>query len=152
MGALSKPVGDLFTRLGAHAVPAGILAGFRIESVSRTSADGVDDLPRVTGVGIRADDETRSLQAGFAKLSVRLSVSSKKEPGLAAHLADLERVMDAVETNASGEWDATLESGTIKGVSFSGDETETTGVSISTLVTVTVETVPFNRGNRRGAS
>lgn len=150
MGALSQPVSELLARLNYHAgAPGRILEGWTVNEVAETRADGADDHPNVTLVSVTVTDEPRTQPASFSTLSVRLAVATAKGGGYVSHLQAVEKLLDAVETDTAGAPDYTVGLSTMRGVRVQGEEPDTTGVAIQTFVVVALETVPFNRSNRR---
>lgn len=149
MGALSQPVSELVARLQYHAAPTRILEGFRVMPKPETAVEGRDDLPRVMLLRLNLTDDSQSQTTSFARILVALAISSRKEGDMTGHAQDVEKVLDAIEVGTDGKVDFEVGGSTIRGVRVAGEETEATGVGIQTIVTVTLETKPFNRGARR---
>lgn len=150
---LSTGITELAARLNYHKATGGIISGMKVHTKPTERALGEMDMPSVIMFGVsyeeRADANPRETNSGDVIVSLRLCVDDSN--GLDGLLTKLASLLDAIETNTSGEVDLKVGGSSINGISVRTPDTEATSVGLNIQVDVTIGTIPFRRGNRRRA-
>lgn len=107
MGRYSTPIQDLIDRLTYHTAtgqtPARMLAGMKIVQVPTVEVEGTTDLPSAR---IYVPDfieffaPARNIDGA---VQVKVIIASDRAQGIPAALAWVEKFLDAVQTNTSGD-------------------------------------------------
>lgn len=154
MPRYSTIVSTLISRLQAHNVALGILAGFKFVTIPVADPEGERDLASgvlrmfLPEIKEKAHDQLAIISGGT--FTMKLTVSTKKDSGIAAHVLACEKVMDAIELNGS-TIDLLLGATLAKPLEISVGEPfiPDGGISINSHVTVTVVPKAFKSGARR---
>ena len=149
MGNLSKVVAAIESRLTFHAQAGGILDGVGMAFEPVAAIEGEADLPKVRMLVPDIGETPKTALLAEPSMTLTLAVSTRRADGIAAHLAAVEAVLDALEVNDDGRQDTSL-AGTLP-VPF----TVRTGgnnvldLSITTDLSLNLKPRPAVRGNRR---
>lgn len=152
MGDYSAVVTELGTRLTYHATtatPARILNGFQLRLSAVRETVGQRDHPFVELYGVEGNEEYVPNDLLKATLTVQLVVGTLRSDGPTGHLAAVEKVLDAIETNSSGVLDPSLNRKLISRLEMNFSASSETDLTMNSIVTVRMMLHPQSRGARR---
>lgn len=150
MSTLSAPLTEIILRLQFSAVTDGLLDGWKVYDVPVERIDGIADLPFVAVLMPDFSEDYRSAKQALPKLNVVLWIGSNKTAGLAAHLANVDKVLNAIELNRSTPRlrNPGLSGTIMKPFNVSRGDNATLDISLTTKLTLALEARPALRGNR----
>jgi hypothetical protein len=158
MGMYSTPIQDVIDRLTYHTlaaqIPARMLDGTKLESVPRSSVEGLADLPGVRLLIPTVESEyfpggRTGQEQGTIKMLLVIGV--KRDDGanaLATLLKQVETVLDALNIDATGQFSPSIK-GTLKPFSWKIENTYPVDNSLNAQVSVSLEPRPVPLGQRR---
>jgi hypothetical protein len=154
MGKYVELVQTVIDRITFHAVPGGILEGFKAFYGPTEDVEGISDLPSVR-LFIPTPSEAWSGTKGTFGLVVNVMVATARAQrvqdgtDVLEHTAALEKVMDAIETNVDGNVEFTFSGKLVKPIELSLHGQSANPISIMSEVSIAMERIPFARGTRR---
>lgn len=130
----------------------GLLHGFKFEDNAVKQVEGIKDLPKIYMVIPDLSMATHPRLIGDAGLLFKIVVSTKATAGLVAFVQNVEKVLDALETDhETGELDLTLNGTLLRPLDCQARDNFTTpdGISHNAQIPISVQPKSFTRGRRR---
>ncbi len=148
MGKYSDIITEIQTRLVAATGSGKVLDGYTVLPEPIDRVEGQRTFPAVAVQGIDTSENYDGSPAVKAAIDVAVMVATSRSAGCAAYATACERVMDAIETAADGTADPALNGLSAEHMEFEMQAQQVSALSLSGVVVVTVQSVPFGRKTR----
>lgn len=148
MGKLAEIITALDNRVSFHTGTGEILDGMVWRATPVSEITGHEDLPEARLFTPRANEAYRPTRMSNASLTTPIVLSTSKDAGLASHYEWVEKLLDAIETDQSGERDLGLNGNLDKPMSYETRHEATTEQSINSRITLTMALL-YERPKRR---
>jgi hypothetical protein len=150
MGLYSAPVAAIIARLQAATATGKLLEGVKFEPYPIKDVEGETDMPSVR---MFVPDLTETFVAkttNRTSMVVPIMVATKRTSGCAVLMELVEKVLDVIERDASGNVDVTINSTCRKPFDVKSSENQASEVSLHARLLITIKPWKLlRRGKRR---